>query len=92
MVMIVSRNPDKVYINISRTLLKQVREFKYIGSVFTEDGKLDREIETDARKLTQSPTSLPCSLNTPTSALLQMQNLSTPSSYPLSSTSARHGP
>ncbi len=40
MVMVVSRNPDKVYINISRTLLKQVREFKYIGSVFTEDGKL----------------------------------------------------
>ncbi len=49
-VMIVSRNPDKLDINICRTPLKQVREFKYLGSIFTEDGKLDREIETRCQK------------------------------------------
>ncbi len=91
-VMIASRNPDKLDINICRTPLKQVREFKYLGSIFTEDGKLDRKLKPDARKLTQSPTSLPHSLNTPTSALVQRQNSSTPSSYPLSPISARHGP
>ncbi len=49
-VMIVSRNPYKLDINICRTPLKQVREFKYLGSIFTEDGKLDRDIETRCQK------------------------------------------
>ena len=29
--------------------LKQMKEFKYLGSRFTEDGKIDREIETRVR-------------------------------------------
>lgn len=49
-IMSVSRNPDKLDINMCRTPLKQVREFKYLGSIFTEDGKLDWEIETRCHK------------------------------------------
>ena len=49
-VMSVSRNPGKLDININGTQLKQTKEFKYLGSLFTEDGKLDREIETRCQK------------------------------------------
>ena len=45
-VMTVSKRPDKLDININGTQLKQTNEFKYLGSMFTENGKLDREIET----------------------------------------------
>ncbi len=30
--------------------MKQVKEFKYLGSIFTENGKLNREIETRIQK------------------------------------------
>ena len=49
-VMTVSKRPDKLDININGTQLKQTNEF-------TENGKLDREIET--RTPTQSATNLP---------------------------------
>ena len=49
-VMTVSRRPDKLDININGTQLKQTNEFKYLGSMFTENGKLDREIETRCQK------------------------------------------
>ena len=42
----VSRTPGHLNINIDGTTLKQVCEFKYLGSIFTEDGRLNREIET----------------------------------------------
>ena len=49
-VMSVSRRPTKLDVTSNQTQLKQVREFKYLGSVFTEDGKIDREIETRCQK------------------------------------------
>ena len=49
-VMTVSRRPDKLDININGTQLKQTNEFKYLGSMITENGKLDREIETRCQK------------------------------------------
>ena len=49
-VMTVSKRPDKLDININGTQLKQTNEFKYLGSMFTENGKLDREIETRCQK------------------------------------------
>ena len=49
--MLVSRSPaTNVSININDKPLQQVQEFKYLGSIFTEDGKLDREIETRCQK------------------------------------------
>ena len=38
-VMTVSKRPDKLDININGTQLKQTNEFKYLGSMFTENGK-----------------------------------------------------
>ena len=29
--------------HVNGTKINQVKEFKYLGSIFTEDGKLDRE-------------------------------------------------
>ena len=49
-VMSVSRKPETLNININGSNLKQVDEFKYLGSIFTEDGRLDREIETRCQK------------------------------------------
>ena len=49
-VMTVSKRPDKLDININGTQLKQTNEFKYLGSMFTENGKRDREIETRCQK------------------------------------------
>ena len=49
-VMTVSKRPDKLDININGTQLKQTNEFKYLGSMFTENGKLDREIEIRCQK------------------------------------------
>ena len=34
----VSRTPGTLNIKINDTNLKQVKEFKYLGSIFTEDG------------------------------------------------------
>lgn len=36
----------EVPIKIDNQVLKDVKEFKYLGSIFTSDGKLEREIET----------------------------------------------
>ena len=49
-VMTVSRRPEKLDININGTQLKQADEFKYLGSIFMENGKLDREIESRCQK------------------------------------------
>ena len=39
-----------LHININNTNLKQVKEFKYLGSVFTEDGRMNKEIEYRIQK------------------------------------------
>ncbi len=44
--MLISRTPQDLNITINNIPLQQSKEFKYLGSIFTEDGKLDREIET----------------------------------------------
>ena len=46
----VSRTPGNLSISINGTPLKQVSEFKYLGSIFSEDGRLNREIETRIQK------------------------------------------
>ena len=46
----VSRTPGCLNINIDGTTLKQVSDFKYLGSIFTEDGHHNREIETGVQK------------------------------------------
>ena len=46
----VSRTPGTLNININNTNLKQVKEFKYLGSIFTEDGGMNREIENRIQK------------------------------------------
>ena len=49
-VVAVSKRPDKLDININGAQLKQTNEVKYLGSMFTENGKLDREIEMRCQK------------------------------------------
>ncbi|XP_078682180.1 uncharacterized protein LOC144916731 [Branchiostoma floridae x Branchiostoma belcheri] len=51
-VMTVGRTPKKLEISINGQLLKQSPDFKYLGSLFTEDGKLNREIESKIQKAT----------------------------------------
>ena len=46
----VSRTPGTLNININNTNLKQVKEFKYLGSIFTELGPMNREIENRIKK------------------------------------------
>ncbi|XP_076058577.1 uncharacterized protein LOC143035594 [Oratosquilla oratoria] len=46
----VSRTLGNLKISIDGTPLKQDSEFKYLGSIFTEDGRLNREIKTKVQK------------------------------------------
>ena len=39
----VSRAPGSLNMKISDTNLKQAKEFKYLGSIFTDDGRMNRE-------------------------------------------------
>jgi len=45
-VITVSGRPNKLDINMNGTRLKQASEFKYVGSTCTENGKMNKEIET----------------------------------------------
>ena len=45
-----SRTPGTLNMKINDTNLKQVTEFKYLGSIFTEDGGMNREIENRIQK------------------------------------------
>lgn len=49
-VMAISRTPNTINIQVDNIKLKQVQLFKYLGSVFTEDGKIDKEIEARCQK------------------------------------------
>ena len=46
----VSRTPGTLNIKINDTNPKQVKEFKSLGSIFTEDGRMNREIENRIQK------------------------------------------
>ena len=46
----ITRTPTPVDVCVGNNKIKQVREFKYLGSTFTEDGKIDREIEMRTHK------------------------------------------
>ena len=46
----VSRTPGTLNIKINDTNLKQVKEFRYLVSLFTEDGRMNREIENRIQK------------------------------------------
>lgn len=46
----VNKTPVRRSITIEGKALQQAGEFKYLGSVFSEDGKLDREIENRIQK------------------------------------------
>ena len=46
----ISRTPGTLNIGITNTNIKQVKEFKYLGSIFTEDGRMNREIENRIQK------------------------------------------
>src|ERR1700729_1056647 len=46
----VSRTQGSLNIYLDNTPLKQVQEFKYLGSMITEYGRMDREIETRCQK------------------------------------------
>lgn len=48
--MLLSRTQKPLNIHITQDRVKQVSEFKYLGSIFSENGKLDREIETRCQK------------------------------------------
>ena len=45
-----NRNNGPLNIYLDNTPLKQVQELKYLGSVITEDGRMDREIEMRCQK------------------------------------------
>ena len=49
-VMKISKSATPMDITIDNTKVKQAKEFKYLGSIFSEDGRLDREIETRCQK------------------------------------------
>ena len=41
-VMKIARMPSSLSIAINSSQLKKVREFKYLGSIFTEDGRTEK--------------------------------------------------
>jgi hypothetical protein len=45
-IMTISREQKEINLQINNQKLKQVQEFKYLGSIFSADGRFDREIET----------------------------------------------
>jgi len=45
-IMTISREQKEINLQINNQKLKQVQEFKYLGSIFTADESFDREIET----------------------------------------------
>ena len=51
-------------LRVPGTNLKQVKEFKYLGSIFTEDGRMNREIENRIQKANNVSYQLAPLLNT----------------------------
>jgi len=75
-------------ITISKKALNQVSEFRYLGSIFTKDGKLGREIETRIQKANN--------INYQTAPILKHQNVTMQTKKKLIdalhyATNAKHG-
>ncbi|VDP00690.1 unnamed protein product [Soboliphyme baturini] len=43
--LVLSRYPAHCFLQIKGEAMEQVEKFKYLGTVFTRDGKLDEEID-----------------------------------------------
>ena len=43
--MVCPKDPENININMDDDALKQVPEFRYLGSIFTEDGKIKKTIQ-----------------------------------------------
>ena len=63
--MVINREHRDIPIKIDNQVLKQVSEFKYLGSIFTEDGRCDREIETRIQQANKVPFQLSPKLKHP---------------------------
>ena len=61
----VSRTSGTLNIKTNNTNLKQAKELKYLGSIFTEDGQMNREIENREQKANNVSYQLALLLNHP---------------------------
>lgn len=52
-VMAIGRRRKNINITIENTIIRQAKEFKYLGTTFTEDGKIDEEINIRCSKANQ---------------------------------------
>ena len=52
-IMMIGRQNDNLEIKLGNNALRQTDEFKYLGAVFTSDGKLDKEISARCTKANQ---------------------------------------
>ena len=90
--MTVSRTPGTLNIKINDTNLKQVKEFKYVGSIFTEDGRMNREIENRIQKANNLIYQLAPLLRHSDIPMETKSKTITPFSYQHSHTNAKPGP
>ena len=51
--MVIGRQQETLSIKLKDRVIKQASEFKYLGSIFTADGKIDREINIRCAKANQ---------------------------------------
>jgi hypothetical protein len=51
--MMIKRQKQSISISLENTELKQVSEFKYLGTTFAKIGKMEREIEIRCNKANQ---------------------------------------
>ena len=58
-----SRNPDQCVLQVNGATLKQVEKFKYLGVVFTSDGRQDEVFDTRIGKANAVMQALPIRLS-----------------------------
>jgi hypothetical protein len=49
--MVCSKDPENINIKMDDDALKQVPKFKYLGSMFTDDGKNKKDVLNELKKL-----------------------------------------
>jgi hypothetical protein len=52
-IMMVGRKKQSISISLDNTELIRVSDFKYLGTTFTENGRMDREMEIRCNKANQ---------------------------------------